>query len=157
MPEQFVPLRSLLQGGYNVLISFRHGQAGNWNADYPPPLRKISRYINSLVSMVTKGSSFGKVIVGGCLVAVHWLASARMPSTKFDRFAFALYFSSNKLVDLFVQPISILGGGLNSKAHFGYDGFLMPALEVFLDMGRDVLERMEKSVAALNVFVSSES
>lgn len=41
---------------------------------------------------------------------------------------------------------------------YGYDGFVMPALRVFMDMGQDLLERVKNSIAAAPCFIiSSES
>ncbi|HEY9846301.1 MAG TPA: hypothetical protein V6D03_08890, partial [Candidatus Caenarcaniphilales bacterium] len=67
--------------------------------------------------------------------------------------------NSNKVVDLFVR---LFNGYFEWKtkpgrAHFGYDGFLMPALEVFLNLGRDVLLQAQKRFMVPMLMVSSES
>lgn len=165
-PEQFVPIgEAFFKAGYNVLIPLLpgHGQAGNWNADYPPPLPENQQIYQQFgLQWLQKAQALGKVIVGGLSggsTLAAWLA-LECPQQIDRTLVFAPYLSSsNKLVDLFVQILDIYFEWRTEpgKAHFGYDGFLMPALEVFLDMGRDVLERAKNSVAAPMFIVSSES
>lgn len=165
-PEQFVPIgEALFKAGYNVLIPLLpgHGLAGNWNADNPPPLPENQEIYHQFgLEWLQKAQSLGKVVVGGLSggsTLAAWLA-LECPDQIDRALVFAPYLSSsNKLVDLFVQIFNIYFEWRTEpgKAHFGYDGFLMPALEVFLDMGSDVLKRAEKDVTAPMFVVSSES
>jgi esterase/lipase len=166
-PEQFVPIgEAFFKAGYNVLIPLLpgHGLAGNWKGSHPPPLPEDPEtYQQFGLYWLQQAQALGKQVVlgglsGGSTLAA-WLALER--PQQIDRaLLFAPYLSSsNKVVDLFVRILNIYFEWKTEpgKAHFGYDGFLMPALEVFLDMGRDVLNRAEKSVAAPMFIVSSES
>ena len=165
-PEQFVPIgEAFFKAGYNVLIPLLpgHGLAGNWDRSHPPPLPKDSQpYQQFSLYWLQQAQALGKVILGGLSsgsTICAWLALER--PQQIDRaLLFAPYLSSsNKLVDLFVQILNIYFEWKTEpgKAHFGYDGFLMPALEVFLDMGEDVLNRARQSVAAPMLIVSSQS
>ncbi len=167
IPEQFVPIgEAFFKAGYNVLIPLLpgHGIAGNWDRDNPPPLPEDRHsYEQFGLHWLQLAQSFGKkVIVGGLSggsTLATWLALER-PEQIYRTLVFAPYLSgSNKVVDLFVRIFNIYFEWKTKPglAHYGYDGFLMPALRVFLDMGADVLERAEKSLAAPMLIVSSES
>ena len=166
-PEQFVPIgEAFFKAGYNVLIPLLpgHGIAGEWDADNPPPLPENQqvyqefglRWLDIVQPLGTK------VIVGGLSggsTLAAWLALER--NAQINRaLLFAPYLSgSNKVVDLFVEIFNIYfkwrtEPGLVS---FGYPGFLMPSLRVFLDMGQDILGRAEESLAAPMFIISSES
>ncbi len=164
-PEQFLPIgEAFFEAGYNVLIPLLpgHGQAGDWNRDHPPPLPENQQIYQEFgLYWLHQAQVFGKqVIVGGLSgsgTLAAWLALER-PQQINRTLVFAPFLSSsNKLVDLFVRILDIYFEWRTEpgKVHFGYDGFLMPALEVFLDMGRDVLDRAEKGVAAPMFIVSS--
>lgn len=166
-PEQFLPIGSaFFEAGYNVLIPLLpgHGQAGNWNRDRPPPLpEEQETYQQFGLYWLQQAQALGKqVIVGGLSggsTLAAWLA-LECPNDIYRTLVFAPYLSSsNNLVDLVVRILDIYFEWKTApgKAHFGYDGFLMPSLEVFLDMGQDVLKRAETEVAAPMFIVSSES
>jgi pimeloyl-ACP methyl ester carboxylesterase len=103
-----------------------------------------------------------QVVVGGLSggsTLAAWLA-LECPEQIYCTLVFAPYLSnSNVIVDLFVRTLNIYFEWKTApgKTHFGYDGFVMPALRVFLDMGQDVLERAEKEIAAPMFIISSES
>ncbi len=167
IPDQFVPIgETFFQSGYNVLIPLLpgHGIAGEWNRDNPPPLPENQKVYQEFgLHWLQVAKSLGRqVIVGGLSggsTLAAWLA-LECPEQIYRTLVFAPYLSgSNKVVDLFVQIFNIYfqwrtepGAG-----KFGYDGFLMPALRVFLDMGVDVLEQAKKTAAAPMLIVSSES
>jgi len=166
-PEQFLPIgEAFFEAGYNVLIPLLpgHGQAGDWNRDRPPPLpenqqvyQEFGLYWLHQAQVLGKQAIVGGLSGSGTLAA--WLALER-PQQIHRTLVFAPFLSSsNKLVDLFVRILDIYFEWRTEpgKAHFGYDSFLMPALEVLLDMGRDVLDRAETSVAAPMFIVSSAS
>lgn len=166
-PEQFVPIgEAFFKAGYNVLIPLLpgHGIAGEWDADNPPPLPENQQVYQEFgLHWLDIVQPLGtKVIVGGLSggsTLAAWLALER--NAQIHRaLLFAPYLSgSNKVVDLFVEIFNIYfkwrtEPGLTS---FGYPGFLMPSLRVFLDMGQDILGRAEESLAAPMFIISSES
>ncbi len=166
-PEQFVVIGlAFYQAGYNVLIPLLpgHGIAGDWDKDNPPPLPEDKQIYQKFgLHWLQVAQSLGKkVIVGGLSggsTLAAWLA-LECPEQIDRTLVFAPYLSgSNKVVDLFVRLFNIYFQWRTEPglAHFGYDGFLMPALRVFLDMGTDVLEQAQKTVAAPMIIVSSES
>ena len=166
-PEQFVPIGSaFFKAGYNVLIPLLpgHGQAGDWNGNSPPPLPENQQIYQQFgLQWLEKAHTLGQEVVvgglsGGSTLAA-WLA-LECPEQIYRTLVFAPYLSnSNIIVDLFVRTLNIYFEWKTApgKTHFGYDGFVMPALRVFLDMGQDVLERAEKEIAAPMFIISSES
>lgn len=166
-PYQFVPMgKALAQEGYNVLIPLMpgHGQAGDWNRNQPPPLPTNPKlYQQFSLLWLQKAQGLGEeVIVGGLSggsTLAAWLALER--PQQIDRaLLLAPYLSSGSLViDLFVRrsksyfewPVE------SGKEQSGYPGFSMPALRVFLTMGKDVLKRAQKRSAVPMFIVSSES
>lgn len=166
-PEQFVVIgQAFFKAGYNVLIPLLpgHGMAGDWNKDNPPPLPENKQIYQKFgLQWLQVAKSLGKkVIVGGLSggsTLAAWLA-LECPEEIDRTLVFAPYLSgSNKVVDLFVRLFNIYFEWRTEPglAHFGYDGFVMPALRVFLDMGADVLEQAQKTVAAPMLILSSES
>ena len=166
VPQQFVPIgEAFFKAGYNVLIPRLpgHGLAGNWDKKNPPPLpENIQLYHEFGLYWLERAQFFGeKIVVGGLSVAstlAAWLALER-PEEIERGLIFAPYFSNtNKLIDLVVRSLNIYfkwqtpAGAVN----YGYDGFYMPALRLFLDMGREVLDRAKISPAAPMLIVSSE-
>lgn len=165
-PYQFVPIgEAFFQAGYNVLIPLLpgHGRSGNWDDDYPPPLPEDPQVYQQFgLHWLQQAQALGKQVVlgglsgGGTLAA--WLALAC--SQQIERtLLFAPYLSNrNRVLDVFVRIFDIYFEWRTKpgSAHFGYDGFLMPALEVFLDMGRDVLDQAQKRPAAPMFILSSE-
>lgn len=166
-PEQFVQIgKAFYQAGYNILIPLLpgHGVAGDWNKDNPPPLPEDKQIYQKFgLHWLQVAQSLGKQIIvgglsGGSTLAA-WLA-LECPEQIDRTLVFAPYLSSsNKVVDLFVRFFNIYFQWRTEPglAHFGYDGFLMPALRVFLDMGTDVLEQAQKTLASPMLIVSSES
>jgi esterase/lipase len=166
-PAQFKPIaRICYKAGYNVLVPLLpgHGLAGNWSSSSPPPLPETQQeYLQFGQHWLKQVQPLGEqVFVGGLSggsTLAAWLAIEC--AELIDRaLLFAPYLSnSNIVVDLFVRIFNVyfewkLEPGL---AHFGYDGFLMPSLRVFLDMGQDVLDRAKTKPAAPMLIVSSES
>jgi len=167
LPEQFVPIgEAFYKAGYNVLIPLLpgHGLAGNWGGDNPPPLpEKPEIYQEFGIYWLQQAQALGeKVIVGGLSggsTLAAWLALER--AVQINRaLLFSPYLSnSNKLVDLIVEIFNIYFEWKTDPGvvSFGYDGFVMPALRVFLDMGRDILELAKTRYAAPMFIISSES
>ncbi|XGV95491.1 MAG: alpha/beta hydrolase [Leptolyngbya sp. BL-A-14] len=165
VPEQFVPIgEAFFQAGFNVLIPLLpgHGQAGDWNADYPPPLPE-----NPLIyqefgrNWLNDAQALGdRVMVGGLSggsTLSAWLALEY--AQQIDRsLLFAPYLSgTNALVDWVVERVNVYFEWKIQPGNvsFGYGGFHVPALRVFLDMGQQILERAKTQPAAPMLIVSS--
>jgi esterase/lipase len=166
-PEQFIPLaKTFFQAGYNVIIPLLpgHGIAGEWGKDNPPPLPENKQVYQEFgLHWLQVAQSLGeKVILGGLSgsgTLVAWLALERSEQI-YRTLAFAPFLSSsNNVVDLVVEKFNFYFKWRTRPelAHFGYEGFFMPALRVFLDMGADVLAKAQYQKAAPMSIVSSES
>ncbi|MCL1468251.1 alpha/beta hydrolase [Argonema galeatum] len=166
-PYQFEPLgKALFQLGYNVLIPLQpgHGIAGDWNGDNPPPLPEEAEvYQQFALDWLQVAKLLGEEIIiggdssGGTLSA--WLALER-PQEIAKALLFSAYLGGNfKIADWLVSILPIYYEWFNkdNPGSFGYDGFRMPALRVFLDMGQEILERVQNSPAAPMLIISSEA
>jgi len=162
-PEQFLPIgEAFFQAGYNVVIPLLpgHGLAGNWDSDNPPPLpeeqhiyQRFGLYWLEQVQALGEQVVIGGLSGGSTLAA--WLALER-PESIHRALLFAPYLSnSNLLVDFIVKimPIYFQWRTEESAISYGYDGFVMPALRVFMDMGQDLLDRAKNSTAAAPCFI----
>lgn len=166
-PYQFVPMgEAFFRAGYNVLVPLMpgHGQAGDWRSDNPPPLPTDPQiYQQFVVQWLQQAQTLGKqVVVGGLsssATLAAWLAFEH-PQQIYRTLVFAPYLSSSsKLVDVLVEILPFYFEWFNKDApgNFGYDGFRIPALELFLDMGQEILDRAQNSPAAPMFIMSSES
>jgi alpha-beta hydrolase superfamily lysophospholipase len=166
-PYQFEPLgEALFQAGYNVLVPLQpgHGIAGDWNGDNPPPMPEDPQvYQQFVLEWVQQAKSLGKELIvggystGGTLAA--WLAQEH-PKTIEKTLLFAPYLSgNNKVVDWLVEIIPFYYEWLNkdNPGNFGYDGFSIPVLRIFLDMGEQILDRAKTTPATPMLIISSES
>ncbi len=165
-PYQFEPLAKVLfQAGYNVLIPLLpgHGIAGDWGRDNPPPLpdeREI--YEKFALSWLEIAKKLGKVIVGGLsggATLAAWLAIERRQEIE-KALLFACYLSSNKfIIDLFVKvlPVYFKWQNKDNREPIGYPGFRIPNLRLFLDMGKEILDRVENEDIAPIFLIYSES
>jgi esterase/lipase len=166
-PSQFVPLgKTLFEAGYNVLIPLLpgHGLAGDWGSDSPPPLpedRQIYQKFGQ--EWLNRVQDFGdNVAVGGLSgggTLALWLA-LEQPELIHQTLLFAPYLrNSNVVLDWAIRILNIYFEWQSEPGttHFGYDGFKMSALRVFLDMGQEVLDRVETSRAAPSLIVASGS
>lgn len=167
VPEQFVPIAQVLfQDGYNVLIPLLpgHGQAGDWDRSTPPPLPENELIYQEFgLNWLEQAQSLGDAVIvgglsGGSTLAA-WLA-LESPQTIDRALLFAPYLSnSKKLLDWFVDRLNVYFEWQSGPdvTTFGYKGFAVPALRVFLEMGKEVLKRAETSPAAPLLIVSSEN
>lgn len=166
-PEQFVPIaEAFFQAGHNVVIPLLpgHGIGGDWKSDNPPPLpeeqqpyRDFGLYWLQQVQALGEQVAIAGLSGGSTLAA--WLA-LECPDQIARALLFAPYLSnSNIIVDLLVRilPIYFEWRTAAGAISYGYEGFLMPALRVFMDMGRDVLERAKESTAAAPSFIISSA
>ncbi|HAG82476.1 MAG TPA: alpha/beta hydrolase [Cyanobacteria bacterium UBA12227] len=166
-PYQFEPLgKAFFEAGYNVLIPLLpgHGIAGDWNGDNPPPLPEDPQiYLQFVQDWLEKAKLLGQdVIIGGLSGSGNlaaWLA-LEYPQEINRSLLFAPYFSGNNiLVDWLVELLPFYYEWLNkdNPGNFGYEGFRIPALRVFLDIGQEILERAKTTPAAPMLIISSES
>ncbi|WP_017316932.1 alpha/beta hydrolase [Mastigocladopsis repens] len=166
-PYQFEPIgETLFDAGYNVLVPLQpgHGVAGNWNGDNPPPLpteREI--YQEFALSWLKVAQQLGQqVIVGGLSTGGNLAATLALehPQQIEKALLFAPYISGNNaIVNFIVEVIPIYYEWLNkdNPGNFGYDGFQIPALRIFLDMGQEMAGRIENNLAVPMFIISSES
>lgn len=165
-PRQFVPLGKMLcKSGYTVLIPRLPGHCvdGHWDRHNPPPLPESAQIYKEFgLHWLKKAQQFGdKVVVGGLSggsTLAAWLA-LEQPQQIDRALLFAPYLSSsNKLVDFVVRSLNIYFKWKTSPCtgHFGYQGFMMPSLRVFLDMGQEILHRATREPAAPMLIVSSK-
>jgi esterase/lipase len=166
-PYQFEPIgKSFFEAGYNVLVPLQpgHGVAGNWDKDNPPPLATESQvYQEFALSWLKVAQTLGEqVIVGGLSTGGNlsaWLALEH-PQQIERVLLFAPFLSgSNAIVNFLVEVLPIYYEWLNkdNPGNFGYDGFCMPALRLFLDMGQKILDRVEDNPAVPMFMIYSES
>jgi esterase/lipase len=166
-PYQFLPMgRMFYQAGYNVIIPRLpgHGQAGDWNGKNPPPLPEdVDTYKNFALNWLQHAQGFGdKVVVGGLSgggTMAAWLALEK--ASQIDRaLLFAAYLSSsNKVIDLFVKTFNTYFEWQSDEPGepIGYKGFMFPDLEVFLDLGDEVLKRSRSTSSAPMFIVSTDA
>ena len=174
-PYQFEPLgKALFEAGYNVLIPLQpgHGVAGNFNSDNPPPLplepQVYQEYARSWLQTAQKlgvkrsSTEDNRVIIGGISsggTLAAWLA------LEFDReiertLLFSPYLSSkNAIVDFAVKVLPIYYEWFNkdNPGNFGYNGFQVPALRLFLDMGKQILDRVKSNPSLPMFIITSET
>jgi pimeloyl-ACP methyl ester carboxylesterase len=166
-PYQFGPIAKVLyQAGYNVVVPLMpgHGLAGNWGPELPPPLpqdgtvyQEFARSWLKRVGVLGKTIAIGGLSGGGTLAA--WLAQDQ-PMLISKTLLFAPYLSgSNLVLDMFTRMTKgyqgwIIPPGVTPP---GYPGFMVPALRVFLEMGKQVLDRASTVKAASMFVISSES
>jgi alpha-beta hydrolase superfamily lysophospholipase len=141
-----------------------HGIAGDWNGDNPPPMPEDPQvYQQFVLEWVQQAKSLGKQLIvggystGGTLAA--WLAQ-EYPNTIEKTLLFAPYLSGhNKVVDWLVEILPFYYEWLNkdNPGNFGYDGFSIPVLRIFLDMGEQILDRAKSTPATPMLIISSES
>ncbi|MEC4812505.1 MAG: alpha/beta fold hydrolase [Scytonema sp. PMC 1069.18] len=152
-PYQFEPMgKALFKAGYNVLVPLQpgHGVEGDWDGYNPPPLpTDIEVYHQFALSWLEVAKTLGQqVIVGGLSTGGNlaaWLA-LEYPQQIEKTLLFAPYISStNAIVNLIVEVLPIYYEWLNkdNPGNFGYDGFRIPALRIFLDMGQELLHRVQ--------------
>lgn len=165
-PYQFEPLgKAFFQLGYNVLVPLQpgHGIAGDWNGDNPPPLPEdVEVYQKFAIEWLQVAKQLGnEVIIGGessGATLAAWLALERSQEIS-KALLFAAYLGSNlKIVNWFVSVLPFYYEWLNkdNPGSHGYDGFLIPALRLFLDLGQEILDRVENTPAIPMLIISSE-
>ncbi|GAA6621846.1 alpha/beta hydrolase [Scytonema sp. NUACC26] len=166
-PYQFEPIGKILfDAGYNVLVPLQpgHGVAGNWDSNNPPPLpteakvyQEFALYWLEVTRTLGEQVIVGGLSTGGNLAA--WLFLER-PQEINKAILFAPYISgTNSLVDFFVEVLPIYFEWLNkdNPGNFGYKGFRVPALRIFLDLGEETLARVKNQPIAPFFAIVAES
>lgn len=166
-PYQFEPLgKALFEAGYNVLVPLQpgHGVAGKWDKDNPPPLPiEIEIYQQFAFSWLEVAHKLGnQVIVGGLSTGGNlaaWLALERPQQIERSLLFAPSLGSNNAVVDFLVEVLPIYYEWLNkdNSGNCGYDGFLIPSFRIFLDMGKEILARVEKEPTVPMFVTYSES
>ncbi len=163
-PYQFEPIGKFNKG-YNVLVPLQpgHGLAGDWKRQNPPPLSTdIETYQEFVLKWLQIAKNLGdEIIVGGLSTGATlaaWLALEH--SQQIDRaLLFAPYFASHhSLFDALIKTLPIYFEWFNKDApgNFGYKGFRIPALRIFLELGEKLLEQAKTRVSVPILVVSSE-
>ncbi|NJR49936.1 MAG: alpha/beta fold hydrolase [Leptolyngbyaceae cyanobacterium CSU_1_3] len=166
-PYQFLPMgKTFYRAGYNVIIPRMpgHGKAGDWGEDNPPPLPTTPDiYKQFALNWLQKAQALGnRVVVGGLSgggTMTAWLSLEK--AEQIDRaLLFAPYLSgSNKVIDLIVNVFSSYFSWKTNEPEkvVGYGGFEVPALRVFLEMGREILQRSQTHKSAPMFVISTEA
>ncbi len=166
-PYQFEPLgKAFFNTGYNVLIPLLpgHGRSGDWSHQNPPPLpTDIKIYQEFVIKWLEIAKTLGQEVVigglstGGTLAA--WLALEH-PQQINCTLLFTPYLGSRySLFDLLIKILPIYFEWFNKDApgNFGYKGFRLKALRIFLELGYQVLEKAQDCVSAPILMVCSEA
>ncbi|MBE9004066.1 alpha/beta fold hydrolase [Fortiea sp. LEGE XX443] len=163
---QFEPLgKALFNQGYNVLIPLQpgHGLAGDWNRQTPPPLpTDIQTYQQFVLEWLQVAKTLGeKVVVGGLSTGgtlAAWLALEH-PQQIEQALLFTPFLGSRHILfDWLMKTLPIYFEWFNKDApgNFGYKGFRIPALRIFLELGEKILEQAQRRVSAPVLMVCSE-
>ncbi|MBD2532448.1 alpha/beta fold hydrolase [Nostoc flagelliforme FACHB-838] len=166
-PYQFEPIgQAFFNKGYNVLIPLQpgHGRSGNWSRQNPPPLpTDIQIYQQFLLKWLQIAKTLGQQVVigglstGGTLAA--WLALEH--PQEIDRaLLFTPYLASRySLLDQLIKILPIYFEWFNKDAsgNFGYKGFCLKALRIFLQLAGEVSEKAQGCVSAPILMVCSEA
>jgi len=166
-PYQFEPLgKAFFNKGYNVLIPLLpgHGRSGDWGRQNPPPLpTDIQIYQQFVLKWLQIAKTLGQEVVvgglstGGTLAA--WLALEH-PQEINRTLLFTPYLSSRySLFDQLIKILPIYFEWFNKDApgNFGYKGFRLPALKIFLELAKNVLEQAQTCISAPVLMVCSEA
>lgn len=165
-PYQFEPMgEAFFEAGYNVLIPLQpgHGIAGDWDDDNPPPLSTdIQVYQEFVREWLQIAQTLGEqLVVGGLSTGGNLAAWSALEYPQIYRtLVFAPYLSSQyRAINFLVETLPFYYEWLNkdNPGNFGYDGFRIPALRIFLDLGQELLDRAKDSSAAPMFVISSES
>jgi pimeloyl-ACP methyl ester carboxylesterase len=167
-PYQFETLgERLYKAGYNVVVPLLpgHGQAGEWGPDNPPPLLEdMAVYQDFVLLWLDRARALGQEIIVGGLSAGGTLAAwaAIDHSDKVTQgLLFAPYLSnSNLIVDLISnssQGYFAWPDQADPTSCTGYGGFRFPALKIFPELGRSLIQQAATQTTAPLLIVSTET
>jgi pimeloyl-ACP methyl ester carboxylesterase len=167
-PYQFDTIGQMFHAaGDNVLIPLMpgHGVAGDWNAANPPPLPEdIGAYQEFALTWLRHAQTLGQqVIVGGLSAGgglAAWLGVEK--ASEIDRvLLFAPYLSNATLIlDLITNLSDGYFAWVNPSPDWnriGYPGFKFPAMRIFPQLGREILERAQTEPTPPTLIFSTET
>jgi pimeloyl-ACP methyl ester carboxylesterase len=165
-PYQFETLgERLYKAGYNVVVPLLpgHGQAGDWGAENPPPLPEdMAVYQEFVLRWLDRARALGqKIIVGGLSAggALAAWAAIRHPDKVAQGLLFAPYLSNaSVVVDLISnssQGYFAWQDGVDPAARTAYSGFRFPALKIFPELGRSLIQQAQNQTTAPLLIVST--
>ncbi len=166
-PYQFEPLgEAFFKAGYNVLIPLQpgHGRSGKWNRQNPPPLpTDIQVYQQFVLKWLQIAKTLGpQVVVGGLSTGgtlAAWLALEH--PQEIDRALLFTPFLGTRylLFDWLIKILPIYFEWFNKDApgNFGYKGFRIKALRIFLQLGEKLSKQVKTRVCAPTLMVCSEA
>jgi carboxylesterase len=169
-PYQLADLGARLHAaGHNVLMPLLpgHGRAGAWSIDQPPPLpTRADSYQRFAIAWLRQARSLGhKVILGGISsggTLAAWLSLNQSQAIARTALIAPYLSGSEDIVSLFAQRVSQDAEVWQwltpptAETPF-YPGFSQPALQVFLDLGADLLAQTEQRPVAPTLLIASES
>lgn len=166
-PYQFEPIgRAFHTAGANVLVPLQpgHGRAGDWNRHMPPPLpTDIRVYQDFVLHWLDIAQQLGQRVIVGGLSSGGTLAAwvALHHAQRIDRaLLFAPFLGSRaKPMDWLMRLLPFYFEWFNKDASgsFGYPGFRIPALRIFLDLAHQVLAAAPTRPTAPLLIVCSEA
>jgi esterase/lipase len=157
---------ALFSAGYSVLIPRLpgHGQAGAWWRDQPPPLpTQPQDYQRFALAWLRQAQMLGdRVVIGGLGGGATLAAGLALEQPQdIDRAILISPYlrSSDKVIDSFVRRVDAYYEWLLEPQHpaVGYSGFMPPALQVFLNFGKTLLDRVNLAPTAPLFIISSEN
>ncbi|MBD1912747.1 MULTISPECIES: alpha/beta fold hydrolase [unclassified Leptolyngbya] len=166
-PYQFEPLGNAFhKAGYNVLVPLQpgHGIAGEWSRHNTPPLPTDVRvYQQFVLEWIGRAQELGdEIIVGGLSSGANLAAWAALehPEQVGRSLLFAPFLKGrNPLFDWLINVLPFYYEWFNKDApgNFGYKGFRIPALRLFLELGKTVLNQAQVRRSAPMLVVSSDA
>lgn len=156
---------ALFNAGHSVLLPRLpgHGQAGAWWRDQPPPLpTQPQDYQRFATAWLQQAQMLGDRVVVGGLGGGGTLAAglALEQPQDIDRAVLISPYlsSSDKVIDSFVRRVdSYCEWRLEPQyPAISYGGFMPPTLQIFLDWGKTILDRIDITPTAPMFVISGE-
>ncbi len=149
-PYQFLALaQALFRAGYNVLVPLlpNHGLAGDWGPFSLPPLpTEAQTYQTFARDWLQQAQTLGQQVVVGGLAGGATLAAwltLDQPRAIAKTLLLAPYLAeSDRVIQQFTRKINRYHEWIRPREAPelpGYGGFAMPALQLFLEMGEEVV------------------
>jgi len=155
----------LFQAGYSILAPRLpgHAHAGTWWRDNPPPLpTQVQDYQRFALAWLQQAQALSnRVIVAGLgagATLAAWLALEQVQAVDRAILIDPYLSQSQQVVDLFVRTVDSYCEWLEPQPPAyptGYGGFALPALQALLEIGQDVMQRIQQVPIAPVFLVSS--